>query len=134
MAALIRRLRREDGPIGIGPTGLALLGLLLQSGPATASELAAAENLQPQSLTRALRGLEQERLIGRRPDEDDRRRAILWITPKGEDLLRQTMRKRVAWLNAAIEATLSDTERETLRAAADLLERLAAADECADRG
>jgi DNA-binding MarR family transcriptional regulator len=125
MAALGRRLRREDGPGSIGPTGLAILGILRNAGAASASELAALAGLQPQSITRALHAMEREKLIGRRSDEADRRRAILWATPKGEDLLRTTMHRRVTWLNNAIAQHLSNRERATLRSAALLLQRLA---------
>lgn len=125
MSALTQRLRREDATMSIGPTGFGLLALLLRAGPVSASELAAMAQAQPQNLTRPLKSLEDERLIGRRVDPDDRRRAMLWITPKGEDLVRSTIRKRVSWLNATIAANLSDDERETLRDALPLLEKLA---------
>jgi DNA-binding MarR family transcriptional regulator len=129
ITALSHRLRRQDGPMSIGPTGLGILGLLMKAGAASASELAALAYVQPQSLTRTLRALERDKLIGRRPDADDRRRAVLWITPKGEDLLRATMRRRIAWLNAAIDESLNSDERHTLRAAAELMERLALSEE-----
>ena len=121
----MQRLRQQDAPSTVGPTGFALLAILLRAGPLNASELAERSSSQPQNLTRPLQSLEREKLIGRRVDEGDRRRAILWITPKGEDFVRATLRKRVAWLNASIAANLEDDERETLRDAIDLLERLA---------
>jgi DNA-binding MarR family transcriptional regulator len=125
VATLTRRLRAQDGPSAVGSAGLGILGLLMKEGAASASELAALAQVQPQSLTRALAALEKDKLIARRVDEDDRRRAILWITPKGEDELRSTMRKRIAWLSRAMDAHLNDDERETLRAASLLMERLA---------
>src|SRR5579863_9094418 len=103
VSTLNHRLRRQDGPASVGPTAIGLLGLLLKHGPATAGELAELAYAQPQSLTRALHALEEEGFIGRRPDEDDRRRAILWITPKGELEVLTIMRRRVSWLNGAMD-------------------------------
>jgi DNA-binding MarR family transcriptional regulator len=125
VATLTRRLRAQDGPAAVGPAGLGILGLLMKEGAASASELAALAQVQPQSLTRALAALEKDKLIARRVDADDRRRAVLWITPKGEDELRATMRKRIGWLARAMDEHLNDDERETLRAASMLMERLA---------
>lgn len=124
ISALNLRLRRVDEPSEIGPTGLGLLGLLHRDGPMSASELGDLAHAQPQSLTRPLQALEREKLIGRRVDDTDRRKAVLWATPKGEELLLKAMRKRVAWLSNAINTKLNDDERQTLRSAIALMERL----------
>jgi DNA-binding MarR family transcriptional regulator len=128
-AKLNRRLRAQDDSDGIGSTGLSLLGLLLRNGPSTATALALQERLQPQSLTRALRALEERKLIARRADDADRRRSTITITEAGTALVLRTVRKREAWLAKAIAATLSPTEREMLRLTLALVERLADADE-----
>ena len=128
IAALGRRLRAQDSIGGIGPTGLSLLGRLLRTGGASASELARLEGLQPQSLTRSLKGLENMGLIERRVDEKDRRRAAITISPLGAALVRDAMRARVAWLACAIESGLNEEERETLREATALIERMARGD------
>ena len=124
ISALTQRLRREDGPTEIGPTGFGLLGLLYRDGPMSSSQLGVLTFAQPQSLTRPLQALEDSRLIARREDKDDRRRAILSITSKGEELFRTTLGKRISWLNRML-VRLPDDERETLRRAAAIMERLA---------
>jgi len=128
IARLNRRLRSQDEAGGVGSTGLSLLGRLYRGGPSTASELAAREGLQPQSLTRTLQLLEERGLISRETDEDDRRRSTITIMDTGLQLLQKVMRSREAWLARAMASTLSPTERELLRLAASLLERLADAD------
>jgi DNA-binding MarR family transcriptional regulator len=128
IARLNRRLRSQDEAGGVGSTGLSLLGRLYRGGPSTASELAAREGLQPQSLTRTLQLLEERGLISRETDEDDRRRSTITIMDAGLLLLQKVMRSREAWLARAMASTLSPTERELLRLAASLLERLADAD------
>src|SRR3984957_7900135 len=125
VSGLQRRLRAQDDNGNISPTGLGILGRLLRTGVANATEIAQLEHLQPQSLTRALKSLHDDGLIDRWIDEDDRRRTSLAITPKGEALLRETIRNRIAWLARVMESRLTADERATLRAAAGLMERIA---------
>jgi DNA-binding MarR family transcriptional regulator/catechol 2,3-dioxygenase-like lactoylglutathione lyase family enzyme len=125
VSGLQRRLRAQDDNGEINPTGLGILGRLLRTGVANATEIAQLEHLQPQSLTRALKSLHDDGLIDRWIDEDDRRRTSLAITPKGEALLRETIRNRIAWLARVMESRLTPDERDTIRAAALLMERIA---------
>src|ERR1700677_1105239 len=125
VSGLQRRLRAQDDNGNISPTGLGILARLLRTGVANATEIAQLEHLQPQSLTRALKSLHDDGLIDRWIDEDDRRRTSLAITPKGEALLRGTIRKRITWLARVMESRLTPDERDTIRAAALLMERLA---------
>ncbi len=91
----------------------------------TAGDLASLQRTQPQSLTRVLAELEAEGLLTREQDPDDRRRIILTITRAGTELLVRTMRDRDTWLASAIESALTPTERELLRLATPLMDRLA---------
>ena len=125
VSGLQRRLRAQDESHDVSPTGLGILGRLLRIGVANATEIAQLEGLQPQSLTRALKSLHDAGLIDRWIDEDDRRRTSLAITAKGEEFLRGTIRKRIAWLARVMETRLSPAERDTIRAAALLMERIA---------
>jgi len=118
------RLRSQSSGAGIGPTALLVLAGLLRFGVASAGELAEREGLQPQSLTRTLKSLEEAGLIERRVDASDRRRAAIAITPAGEVLLRDMVRKQIGWLAREIERNLTPAERDTLRAAAGIIERL----------
>ncbi len=124
VSGLQRRLRAQDDNGDVSPTGLGILGRLLRTGVANATEIAQLEHLQPQSLTRALKSLHDDGLIDRWIDEDDRRRTSLAITTKGEALLRDTIRKRIAWLARVMDSRLTADERETIRAAAVLMERI----------
>jgi DNA-binding MarR family transcriptional regulator len=125
MARLNRRLRAERIGYGLSLNRLSLLGLLCHNGPMTATALAAAERLQPQSLTRMLARLESDELIVRRPDETDRRQVLIDVTQKGVAVLAEDTRRREAWLAGAMAERLTPTERELLRLAAGLMDRLA---------
>jgi DNA-binding MarR family transcriptional regulator len=120
-----RRLRAERPPDSLSATKLALLGQLYRRGPTPGVALAALERIQPQSLTRVLADLLEEGLISRRPEPEDGRRQLLEITPDGRAALTGDMQMRDAWLARAMDSELSDPERELLRMAAKLMERLA---------
>jgi DNA-binding MarR family transcriptional regulator len=125
MARLNRRLRAERLGHGLSLNRLSLLGLLCRNGPMTATSLAAAERLQPQSLTRMLARLERDELIVRRPDDTDRRQVLIDVTEKGIGVLGEDTRRREAWLAGVMAERLTATERELLRLAAGLMDRLA---------
>ena len=125
VSSLQRRLRAQDDDGGVSPTSLSILARLARTGVSSATEIAQLERLQPQSLTRALASLESAALVDRWVDEEDRRRTSIAITPKGETLLRGTIRKRVAWLARAMESSLTPAERDAVSQAVRLIERIA---------
>ncbi len=129
---LARRLRAERPGGGEPLLRLSVLSHLHGRGPMTPGELAAAERLQPQSLSRTLAGLEHDALISRAADGQDRRRAVLAITGAGQEVLRRDFRQRDSWLALAMSG-LTPTEREVLRLAGELMERLADSDTAALR-
>src|ERR1700761_6731442 len=74
---LIRRLRKET----LFPLHQAsVLGRLDRCGAQSVSDLAAAERVRPQSMAQTVGDLEGEGLVDRKPDPDDRRRALVTIT------------------------------------------------------
>ena len=90
-----------------------------------AARLAQAERLQPQSLSRLIAQLERDRLIQRRPGEEDRRTLILEITAAGRQVLSRDMAARRAWLEDAMRRVLVPGERKMLAHAAVAMLRLA---------
>jgi len=101
-----------------------VLGQLHRRGPLAASEIAAAERVQPQSLTRVLASLEEQELISRSQDTQDRRRHTIELTAAGRQLLVDHMQSSDDWLADAIAERLNPTERAVLHLAADLLDQL----------
>ena len=121
------RMRAECDAGSPGPTVLAVLSRLIRAGTHTPKELADAERIQPQSLTRVLASLTDRGLITRTPDPADGRRSLIDITPAGRAVLREYTASRERWLTGALGATLSPTERQLLCLAAELLVRVAEA-------
>src|SRR5436189_30974 len=108
---LIRRLRAEPGP----PVGqMAVLGRLDREGPASVSDLAAAERMRPQSMAQTVRDLESAGLVSRRPDPDDGRRVIVELTNDGTAALAEWRARREDWLAQTLDAELDHGERTLL--------------------
>jgi DNA-binding MarR family transcriptional regulator len=131
--SLGRRLKLERPPGGRTSLELSVLGHLHRRGPITPGEIAAAERVQPQTLTRTLASLESGGLISRHEHPRDGRRNLLGLTDTGLDALRRDMAARDSWLAQAMQASLTTTELEMLRLAAQLLERVADAAEATPR-
>jgi DNA-binding MarR family transcriptional regulator len=119
---VVRRLRAEPGPPVAQMTVLARLD---RSGPASVSDLAAAERMRPQSMAQTVHDLETAGHVTRRPDPGDRRRAFVELTDAGRALLHETRVRREGWLGEALERELDAGEREALHAALGLMRRIA---------
>jgi DNA-binding MarR family transcriptional regulator len=121
---LARRLRAERSEDSLSSGKLSLLGHLVRRGPLAPSQLAAAEFVQLQSLTRLLAELEEAGLVDRAADPDDRRRTVVAVTAAGRAMLTKDMEGRDQWLARAM-GELTQAERDVLRIAATLMERMA---------
>jgi DNA-binding MarR family transcriptional regulator len=122
MGQLIRRLRKEN----LFPLNQAsVLGRLDRCGSQSVSDLAAAERVRPQSMAQTVGDLEADDLVERKPDPDDRRRALVILTAAGKSRIEADRRAREGWLVKAFdempEADLAAIERtvEILRRVAD---------------
>jgi len=124
LGRLMRRLRREPGAPA---PQLAVLGRLAREGPASVSDLAAAERMRPQSMAQTVHDLEAAGCVTRRPDPDDKRRQFVELTAAGRELLRTTRARREGWLSDALERELTPDERALLAEALALLGRVAGA-------
>lgn len=120
---LSRRLRAERADHDLTLTQMSALATLDRHGPLTPRELADHEKVQPPSMTRTLGHLEERGLIDRTPHESDGRQHLVSLTDQGGTLLREDRRRREAWLARRL-AELTPDEREVLRAAAPLIDRL----------
>jgi DNA-binding MarR family transcriptional regulator len=119
---LVRRLRLEPGPPAPQMT---VLSRIDREGPASVSDLAAAERMRPQSMAQTVADLERADLVSRRPDPADKRRLFVELTPAGTELLHATRARREGWLTAALERELTAGERVALAEAVALLGRVA---------
>ncbi|MEX2289796.1 MAG: MarR family transcriptional regulator [Mycobacteriales bacterium] len=121
---LARRMRSERADSSLTLSQLAALATLERHGPLTPSELAAAERVQPPSMTRVAASLEAAGLVTRTGHPTDGRQVLLAASPQGVALLREDRRRREAWLAHRLRE-LDPADRDILRSAAALLDRLA---------
>lgn len=109
---LIGNLYAEWG-VNFGPTGIALLGLLDRDGELRVGAVAEELQLDPSVISRLVSDLEADNLITRRPDESDRRVALIALTDRGRELIAQLKRLRCEWIREALR-DWSDADARTL--------------------
>ena len=122
---LARRMRSERADTSLTLTQLATLATLERRGPLTPRELAAAERVQPPSMTRIAASLEAAGLVTRTDHPTDGRQVLLSVAPEGAALLREDRRRREAWLAQRLRE-LDPEDLDVLRRATAVLDRLAA--------
>ncbi|HJQ41818.1 MAG TPA: MarR family transcriptional regulator [Jatrophihabitantaceae bacterium] len=121
---LTRLVRNQRVDMSVTLTQLSAMATVAKHGPMTAGELATAERVQPPSMTKVLANLEERGLVRRDAAPNDRRQAIVSITPAGVELLDEERRSRDAWLSQQL-AKLTPDERATLRNVVPVLDKLA---------
>jgi len=122
---LRRRLATERDPGNdLSIASMAVLASLLRHGDLTIGDLAGLEKVQPPSMTRHINALEAEGHVERRSHETDGRSVVVHLTDKGRARLVADRKLRDEWLSRQLR-DLTTEEREVLRAAAPLLQRIA---------
>ncbi len=121
---LARRLRAERSDSALTLGQLSVLACLDRNGSMTPGELASYERVRPPQMTRLVASLDDTGLLVRTDHPTDGRQVVVSLSPDGVALVREDRRRRDAWLTQQLE-TLPVDDREVLRAAADVLERLA---------
>lgn len=123
----LNRRVRQARPVGdLTGTQLSALTSLRLAGALTPRELADVERVQPPTMTKIVAKLEERGLVCRTPHPTDGRQVILAATEGGRAVLDQFERVRDEWLASRL-ADLDEEERDTLRRAAEILQRLARA-------
>ncbi len=123
VARLARRLRQQTGT-DLTASLLSALWSIERLEPVTLGDLAVAERVQPPTLTRIATRLEEEGLVVRQTDANDRRVTIVQLSPEGRRLLERTRTRRTAYLTKRLRG-LDPEDLAILERAAPILERLA---------
>lgn len=122
---LARRLRCARAADMMSDTQLAVLAELRMNGRRTISTLAERERVTAPSMTSIVNGLEEQGYVARTPDEDDRRRVQVDITPAGAEIVVETIRRRDVLLADMLrEVDYTEQELATLREASALMRRV----------
>ena len=128
LRVLVGRLRRRVKEVAdtyeLTASQLAVVSRLDREGPATASDLAAAERVRPQSMAATLAALDERGWLVRRRDPEDGRKQLLSLSETARDLLSDSRQVRDEWLGRALAEQYTEAERATIAEALELLGRL----------
>lgn len=123
----LNRRVRQARPVGdLTVTQLSALTSLELGGALTPRELADVERVQPPTMTKIVAKLEDRGLVQRSPHPTDGRQVILSATESGRAVLAHHERARDEWLATRL-AELTPEERDSLRRAAEILQKVARA-------
>ena len=125
LGQLVRRLREQADGSDLTKSQSSVLGRLERDGPATATALARAEGLRPQSMGTIVAALEAAGLVAGSPDPKDGRKTILSLTETAREQFRTGRLAREDWLIQAMSAALTPSELDQLSSGIDLLRRIA---------
>lgn len=115
----LRQQRRSD----LTPNQAAVLGALRRHGEMTPGALADVEQVKPPTMTRIVNCLADIGYVTRSPHPTDGRQIVVAISDDGEEWLAAERKRRDIWLAKRLRE-LEPAEREVLRDAAVILERL----------
>ncbi|MBF5001122.1 winged helix-turn-helix transcriptional regulator [Nocardia sp. BSTN01] len=124
VSRLLRQLRAQAEGSDLTKSQSSVLIRLEQGGPATATQLAHAAGMRPQSMAKIVRALEDAGLIAGTPDPADGRKTVLDLTDAARDEFRTGRRAKEDWLTRVIEAEFTDAEIRQLADAIGLLDRI----------
>ncbi|GIH61984.1 MULTISPECIES: MarR family winged helix-turn-helix transcriptional regulator [Microbispora] len=125
VSRLVRRLRELDGEGDLSSGQVSVLVRLAKHGPASASELAAAERVRPQSMAAIVQALERAGLVERHRDPEDGRRQLVTLTELGRERRLDDRRAREAWLARALQEHCTEAQLRTIIEAMALLDAVA---------
>lgn len=128
LRVVVSRVRRKLKEISdaheLTPSQTSVLSRLDKDGAASASDLAAAERVRPQSMAATLAVLDERGLIQRRADPRDGRRQLISLSTAGREFIDDSRQEREEWLTRALQDRYSEAERHILIEALTLLDRL----------
>lgn len=125
LGQLVRRLREQADGSDLTRSQASVLGRLDRDGPTTATALARAEGLRPQSMGTIVAALEAAGLVAGSPHPRDGRKTILSLTETAREHFRTGRLAREDWLIQAMSAALTPAELDQLSASIGLLKRIA---------
>lgn len=121
---LARRLRQQKADNELTDGQFSALGTLFVEGSLTLGALSEHECVTPPSMNRTVNALVEAGLVRREGSAEDGRKVVLTATDAGLALMRETRKRRDAWLAQRI-IKLSPEQRRTLADAAVIMKELA---------
>jgi DNA-binding MarR family transcriptional regulator len=120
---LVRRARTRDSAAGLSAARLSALSATIAAGSVSLAELAAAEKVQPPTMSRLVDGMVRDGLLSRETNSTDRRSIRIRATAKGVELLSITGQVQMGQLASRLDG-FADSEKRALLRGVELMERL----------
>ncbi|MFI5713170.1 MarR family winged helix-turn-helix transcriptional regulator [Kribbella sp. NPDC051620] len=121
---LRRRLRALAASDDLTPSQEAVLSRLDKHGVASASDLAAAERVRPQSMAATVAALMELGFVQRTPDPGDGRKQLISLTTAGVERLQGDRQVRQEWLAATLQDKCTEEQRQKIIEALALLDEV----------
>ena len=122
VGTFVRSIRREaDTPTSSQSETLALID---RQGPMSVASLAAERKVKHQSMRLVVGQLEEGGLVTRLPDPQDGRSQLIALSDAGRAALARSREARQREIASLIDERLTDADRQALRAAIALIEKL----------
>lgn len=125
---LLRRARQDDVSFGLSAARLSALSVLVYGGSHRLTELAAAEQVRPPTMTRMVQAMQRDGLVSVRAARSDARAKEIRATAKGRRLLERARQARLAHLEEVLSHTSTVERRQIERALLTLTRALEAGD------
>ena len=121
----LRRRMQDASSVGdlSAPQASALARLAINE-PSSASDLAGAERVRPQSMAKTVQALHDQGLVHRKADADDGRRQLIYLTDQGRAYAQGARDNRNEWLADVFDQRFTADERTVIDRALTLLERV----------
>ena len=113
---LLRNLRVQDSALGIGPSQLSALSVIVFAGPQSLHGLAEAEQVRPPTMSRIVDALVEQSLARREINTSDRRSVTISPTQKGIAVMKEGRDRREKKLIELLKQLTSNEVRDIERA------------------
>jgi DNA-binding MarR family transcriptional regulator len=121
---LSRRVRAEKADGDLSDGQFSVLALLHREGPHTLGELSEFERVTPPTMNRRVNHLVAAGYVARENSPTDGRKVVLRPTDAGREFVKETRRRRDAWLFKRLEKLAAD-DRALLMEAARIIREIA---------
>lgn len=118
--SLVKRAHSTFEALNIGLTDFVILEMLLHKGPQKVSDIGRRVGLTSGAITSAVDRSEEQGLVARTFDADDRRSRVVKLTPRGRAVIEKAFGRH----SAAMEDAMSVLTRSELRTLTALLKRV----------
>jgi DNA-binding MarR family transcriptional regulator len=119
-----RRLQDALQDLGVAPGQFAPLVMLFEQDGLTQAELCRRINVEQPTMANTLQRMERDGLIQRKSDDADKRRALVYLTPRAREMQAKVMESARAVSNQTVAGLTAADQDDMFRLLARMVENL----------